>query len=402
MPKYEIELTEEEDDKLSEIMRFHKYDLKRFFLTAMEEFYVPPHPVDQNAYAHMLQFISIILEQTRQNTPNILREKSLLTLHEHFSAMDKMDVVVVIANGPSLTDKQLKLISHSRFQERGGVVFCVDSALNKVLRFGIIPDAVVCVDRQRETAELINYPLIRELGTGLNWIVPMDIHPETRDYMRGERWWFKPWFPENPTRNLNFYLRFLYPQLPIVNLGGNVGSSAVFIAYSLLFKTIAMVGMDYSWSGKMKPHETENFLVDVIQHGGRIKYNRRNKFEGVIWPCDTEACLDDRLFNGECAARRKDDPDFKLCQEEFDSQFKYVKDPWGDVRLINQTYSIYRDVMLDHARQIKKRDPDVRFINCTGGGLLFDDEEDNIKLQDLKEFLETVWEEGKDEPQEGA
>ena len=55
--------------------------------------------------------------------------------------------------------------------------------------------------------------------------------------------------------------------------------------------------------------------------------------------------------------------------------------------MISNTYSIYRDILIDHLKHFKEGDPELRFVNCTGGGLAFDDESDIIEWGGLSDFL---------------
>ena len=387
MPELKIQVDEDTNQKLADIMDFQKMTLGDIVKAAANEYHVPSGPVDREAFAHTIQFLPIMLEQIRQNLPYILNDKSLSMFQSYLQAVKKRDISLVISGGPSLDKKQLRTIRTSDFQKRGGTIIVVDSVLAKVVDAGIVPDAVVTIDRQLETSEFFKHGVIDRFKSPIHAIMPIDIHPETRDAIRGERWWFKPAFLNYPTTNLNTYLRFLMPQLPTILGGGNVGSACINISLMLGMKTIGFCGMNYSWPGKKKIEDTDNFMSDVIQHGGRIITNRRGKFVRIDWPCGLENCPDEEKFDGECAARRAVDKDFKLCQEEFEGQFNIVKDPFGAECLITNTYSIYRDILIDHLKHFKMEDPELRFVNCTGGGLAFDDESDVIEMGHLGEFL---------------
>ncbi len=387
MPELKIQVDEDTNEKLADIMDFQDMTLDDILKAAANEYHVPNHPVDREAYAHTIQFLPIMLEQVRQNLPYILNDKSLAMLPQFLQAVKKRDIALVISGGPSLDKKQLNTIRASDFQKRGGTILVVDSVLVKVIAAGIIPDIVVTLDRQPETADFFRHRIIQDYKSPIHCIMPIDIHPETRDLIKGDRWWFKPAFLNYPTTNLNAYLHFLLPQLPTLLGGGNVGSGCINIALMLGMKTVGFCGMNFSWPTSMKIHETDNFLGDVIQHGGRIITNRRGKFDRVEWPCETESCPDEKKFKGECAARRVEDEDFKLCQEELEGQFNRVKDRLGVEWLISNTYSIYRDILIDHLKHFKEGDPELRFVNCTGGGLAFDDESDIIEWGGLSDFL---------------
>ena len=386
-PELKIKVDDDTNEKLADIMDFQKLTLEDIIKSAANEYHVPNTPVDREAFAHTVQFLPIMLDQIRQNLPYILNDKSLSMFSSYLQAVKKRGIALVIAGGPSLDEKQLRTIRTSDFQKRGGTIIVVDSVLHKVVAAGIVPDAVVTIDRQLETAEFFKHGILRNFKSPIHCIMPIDIHPETRDLIKGERWWFKLAFLNYPTTNLNAYLQFLMPQLPTLLGGGNVGSACINISLMLGMKTVGFCGMNYSWPTSMRTHETDNFLSDVIMHGGRIITNRRGKFVRIDWPCKLDNCPDEEKFKGECAARRVEDEDFKLCQEEFDSQFNRVKDPFGVEWLISNTYSVYRDILIDHLTHFKEQDPELRFVNCTGGGLAYDDESEVVEVGQLSDFL---------------
>lgn len=381
MTELDLGLDEETLAKLRDMEKFYELPAKDLLKQFVRDYHVENGNLAVVMYKHMASQAPLILEQIRQNWRHIENGKSVNLYKEMELQQWKSDLALIIANGPSLSDQQLRALSVSDFRARGGKIICVDSALRRVLRAGIIPDIVLLLDRQQCANVFFDDPVVREYDRRLNYFLPIDIHPEVRDMLRGERWWYVAAYLENPTKNLTAYLRGLLPQLPILPPSGNVGVFGLMVAWFLKKRRIGFIGLDLGWPASTEPWETDNFDLEVRDLGGVPVYDDKGVFQKVLWPCESSGCPDARVFKGACRGTGSMD----MCQREFDSQYPHVKDHWGNMRLTNKVYDLYRDILQDHVDQATRMDPGTRFINCTGAGLATDDK--HIEIMDFDDFL---------------
>ncbi|MBU1067547.1 DUF115 domain-containing protein, partial [Patescibacteria group bacterium] len=322
------------------------------------------------------------LANIRKNMPRFLNCKSVNLIKEIEREIQASKAALIIANGPSLSDEQLELIKNSEFRTRGGLTLCVDSALRRVLRAGIIPDFVVLLDTAIYAKEFFQDEVFERYNKRLNYIVPFDMHPEVLAMLQGELYFFRPVWPPYPSINLTAYMNYMFPDMPEIDSGGNVGTFSMILAYHLGKEWVAVVGLDFSQPGHVKPWETENFFLDVLDHGGNIIYGPKGEYLGVQWPCGLERCP-----SPECVERRKVEPDHQECQEALDSQFVHVTDPFGNDRMIDAIYDMYVDLLAVRVSNMKELRKEQRFFNCTGAGLAYVDGMERVTLKEYFDLL---------------
>lgn len=185
--------------------------------------------------------------------------RSVAELLEHHAR------VVVVANGPSLNP--------GRIREYLGMVVCVDGALGRMMQAGAIPDFVVTADPHERIAHWFGadaddyFVRVGERGivgdnlASIAVVIATASHPRTVAQLEktgADLYWFHamlddPTAPDSLTRRL-------YEQrpLPVINGGGNVGTTAWVIAHSILrAKTIGLVGFDFGYPPDFPPERTQ-------------------------------------------------------------------------------------------------------------------------------------------------
>jgi len=322
------------------------------------------------------------LANIRKNLPQILACKSVGMIKEVEKETQGSKAALVIANGPSLTDEQLNVLKGSTFRTRGGLVLCVDSALERVLRAGIFPDYVVLLDTAIYAKAFFQGPCFERYNKRLHYILPTDMHPEVVGLLKGELHFFQSAWPPYPSLNLMMYLNYLFPEIPMLDAGGNVGTFSLILSYYLGKEWTAIIGFDLSWPGHTKHWETENFFLDVLDHGGNIIHSPAGEYRGVQWPCGTESCPDK-----ECEKTRLTDPTKCICQEALDSQWVHVTDPFGNDRVIDAIYDLYVDLLDQDIKNMKKLRETQRFFNCSGAGLAYPEGMERVSLKEYFDLL---------------
>jgi hypothetical protein len=321
----------------------------------------------------------------RQNMPRILNGKPLKLLHDKAKAFPHLRPALIIANGPSLTDERIQMIKHADFQHRGGVILCVDSAAKRVLNAGIYPHFIVHLDNRIYAREFYKGVMLSEINKRLYYIMPIDMHPEVVAMARGEIHWFNIASPDFPNMNKNAYLQFMFPEIPCMDSGGNVGTFGIILAKYLQCNPVALIGFDLSWREGMKPEDSENFYLDVIDSGGQPVFDDNGRVEDIIWPCDTSKCPNDLVFDGECSFPGTRNPDDRLCPKELYGQYVTVEDKFGNKRVVEKIYDMYIQILEQRMRYLQKEYPEFQVYNCSEEGLAY---VDGMKECSLMEFFE--------------
>ena len=167
--------------------------------------------------------------------------------------------VLVVANGPSVA-VALPVIANRSW---GGEVIAVDGAMARCVRHGFYPDLVVSADPHERIAHWFGaepddyFARIGEAGRtgedirGQRIALATATHRHTFEAIQkagGMPYWFHamlddPGAPDSLTRKL-----YDANPLPVINGGGNVGTTAWVIAHSILgAKTVGLVGFDFGY-----------------------------------------------------------------------------------------------------------------------------------------------------------
>lgn len=215
-------------------------------------------------------------DMVKQHTVNQIKEK--------FANVDcKSTPAVLVSAGPSLDKniKELKYIKGKAF------IICVDTALNSMLKEGIIPDIAITVDPHKPISLFQNMtgkniPIVVSQFSNKDVILTLD----SKRFYIGE----------------NDYIADIFSQYgkerPMeLESGGSVAHIAFSLAYYLGFRTIIMVGQDLAYTGNKKhtsdAYDSDNsfiremeesddyMLVDAID-GGKV-WTKGNMKAYINW-----------------------------------------------------------------------------------------------------------------------
>jgi len=348
--------------------------------------HLPPDESGLISYRQSLNETPASWFHLRQNMRKILNGKSVKFLRDKARSMPSNRPALIICNGPSLTDEKIEMIKHSDFQHRGGVIFCVDSAAKRCLNGGLYPTFVVHVDNHIYAKEFYKGVMTSELNKRLCYIVPTDMHPEVLEDIRGEIFWYNIAVPDFPNMNKNAYLQFMFPELPLMDTGGNVGTFAIILANYPKCNPVGMIGFDLSWREEVRPEETENFYLDVIDSGGHPIFDDNGLVVDINWPCGTANCPNDLVFTGDCDFPKTGKKEDLLCRDELYNQYVTVKDQFGNNRLIEKIYDLYIQILEQRMLMLHKQFPEYEVYNCSEEGLAY---VKFMKQCPLMEFFET-------------
>lgn len=184
---------------------------------------------------------------------------------------------IIVSAGPSL-EKNVEQLKHAKNK---ALILCVDSAIKYLLKEGIIPDFLVCVDPKkplnRFDDRMKNIPLICSL----------DMNHKVLDLLNGCKVIF--------ASGDNDYVSELYSKaghkLEQLRSGGSVATFAFSLCRYWGFRTIILVGQDlaltqnqmYAGGNQLFIHEEKDNLIPIEDINGEMIYSPRDYYLYLQW-----------------------------------------------------------------------------------------------------------------------
>ncbi len=186
--------------------------------------------------ATVLRFNDLWKRNVEANFPIIATSQGVQKLKNKFKKLP----AIVVGAGPSL-DKNIQHLA--RVQEKA-LIIAADAALKPLLRHGIRPPLVVCLDPQEDIAKFFT----GVSHDGMTLVAPTIVHPRILDIWEGKVIFFNKFAPDIP---LLTEIQNALPKIGVLTPGGTVLS----IAYDLAFQSgadpIIFVGQDLSYENKI-------------------------------------------------------------------------------------------------------------------------------------------------------
>ncbi|MFQ5674030.1 MAG: motility associated factor glycosyltransferase family protein [Nitrospinales bacterium] len=182
--------------------------------------------------ATLLRFNDLWRHNFLANQPRIQNNPGVRALKNKFKGVPG----IVIGAGPSL-DKNIRYLSQARGK---AVIIAGDAALKPVLRHGIVPAFVVCLDPQEEIARFLAGVPHR----GITLIAPSIVHPRVLDLWEGNVLFYHKYAPDIPILT---EIQNHIPDIGVLTPGGSVLSVAYDLAFQLAANPIIFIGQDLSY-----------------------------------------------------------------------------------------------------------------------------------------------------------
>jgi len=259
---------------------------------------------------------------------------------------------IIIGAGPSLySHEHLQKISRSNFK---GCIICTDRILVPALKAGITPTKfpkfyVVTIDTAEKIKKFYQDDIVKKYGKKINGIFTTVTDPNTVQAARNvgiKIHWLHALFDFHEGKKSFNQISALMVRakhhengLPGIQTGGNVGTSAWFIAWKILkCKNLCLVGINHSW--------------DI-----------GDEWEKIIAHCNVPKNI------------KKNTPLFKKL-------FPIVYNPEFDCKcILDPIFQYYSSALKDFILRTPKN---VKTINSTEGGCIFGRQ---ITCMTLDEFL---------------
>ena len=303
------------------------------------------------------------IENFAINLPNIWNESSAKKLSLNNDLEQKDHVAIVIGRGPSIDEKNhLQLLANSNFK---GSIICCDGKLIDVLNAGITPDKfpnfyVITIDPYPLAKKFYDDEIIKKYGSKINGIFSTIVNPEVVEQARQSGikiHWVHSLFDYNEGKKSFNQISALMVRaknhkngLPAIQTGGNVGTSAWFVAWKILKNNVVgLIGINHSWQ------ETDSW-EKIISHGRTAQANVYGENISV--------------------EMNQDNP-------EFDKLFKKIYNPEFDCSgIVDPLFQFYSEAL----KEFISRSPSwLSTINSTEGGVIFGNK---IKCMKFQNFLD--------------
>lgn len=239
------------------------------------------------------------------NLNNIWNELSATELNKNLNDQS----AIVIGAGPSLQqNSHLEKISISNYQ---GSIICTDRSLIPALKAGITPDRfpnffVVTIDPSIILKKFYDDDIVDKYGKKINGLFSTVIHPEVVGRARDSGikiHWMHALFDYhegkksfNQTSALMVRAKKHVNGLPAIQTGGNVGTSAWFVAWKILHtRNVCLLGINHSWDvndpwEKIAAHS--NTPIDIDKESPLFE----RAFPKIFHPDFKTYCISDPIF----------------------------------------------------------------------------------------------------------
>lgn len=182
--------------------------------------------------ATLLRFNDLWKQNFLANNSVLRSNPGVSALRHRFKGMP----AIVIGAGPSL-DKNIHILNQATDR---AVFLASDAALKPLLKQGIVPSLVVCLDPQEDISKF----LTGVAPQGMTLIAPSIVHPRVLDTWQGDVIFFNKFAPDIPI--------LTEIQKAAAHLGNlTPGGSVLSVAYDLAFQSgaspIIFIGQDLSY-----------------------------------------------------------------------------------------------------------------------------------------------------------
>lgn len=245
----EITIPENHLMQLDELRQQHGIEWNDFFgnmLAREEELIHLIQPINMGeciARNTLREKLAMWADNIKQNTTVIDDSMDVINLKEI-----KDTHVLIIGNGQSYKDH---LDDIKQFH---GVVMCCEINLIPLLKAGIIPDYIMSLDGDDLLCKHLEDPIVEEYADQITAVFSTTVHPGIIERWPGKIAFITPWLDDVDELKSVTKVMQMFTKKTIMRTGGNVGSFMWFVAAFLEPKSIAMIGLDFSYVLEHTPY----------------------------------------------------------------------------------------------------------------------------------------------------
>jgi len=181
---------------------------------------------------------------------NFIKDAEIPDIREIENSVEPGTPGLVIGAGPSLrANKHLDILRESVFyKERKGVIISVGNNIKECLDSGIVPDYMVMIDGDPTIpTEFIDHNIVDDNSKNITAIFSMTVHPTAVNRWKGDARFFMPIIPDLTIPNAQAVLSGLFPDVMEADGMANCGSFGWNVARHVGCNPIALIGLDFSF-----------------------------------------------------------------------------------------------------------------------------------------------------------
>ena len=232
--------------------RLHNYEdwVEHFFNLPLK-----PSDTDKINAVTVVHLLPLWLEHIYQN---FIRDNiHVNSLSELINTRQKASGLV-IANGPSLNDDNLKRLSNSTFyRDKKGIIVSTAHDLKACIAAGVVPNYVVLIDAAEIEADWID--IDAKYARDITGIFLPSVHPEALKRWKGKKYFYLSVVPDITIPNVQGVLVNLFPMFMEFDGGSNCGTVCWNIARLIGCTQIAVLGLDFAFDINTPVQETQYY-----------------------------------------------------------------------------------------------------------------------------------------------
>ena len=191
---------------------------------------------------------------------------------------------LIIGRGPSIQKhNHLEILAKSNYN---GTIICADGSLINVLKSGVTPDKfkkffVITIDAQERQKKSYDDPIVKKYGNQIKCILSSTVSPHTYNIVKEsgmETYWLHTLVDYDKGKTSFNYISSIMTKteknpkgLPAIQTGGNVGTSAWIVAWSILKHShVGLIGIDHGYYSNERSSD-DHFLPNTSNNNIEFK-----------------------------------------------------------------------------------------------------------------------------------
>lgn len=194
-------------------------------------------------------------------------KRNMTAIDESMDIIDLVDAeahanthVLIIGNGQSYRDH---LDDIKKFK---GAILCCEINLVPLLKAGIVPDCMMSLDGEDLLCKHLEDPIVEQYADKIIGMFSTTVHPGIIERWPGKMAFITPWLDDMDELKSITKVMQMFTKKTVLRTGGNVGSFMWFVAAFLEAKSIAMIGLDFSYPLATTPYLSDTQAWSWLNH----------------------------------------------------------------------------------------------------------------------------------------
>lgn len=229
---------------------------------------------------------------------NFMKDDRIPDIREIENSIKPGTPALVIGAGPSLrANDHLRMLRESAFyKEHKGVIISVANNIKDCLDSGVVPDYMVLIDGDPLiTTDFIDHDIVDDHSKDITAIFSATVAHEAASRWKGDARFFMPIIPDMTIPNVGAVLSGLFPNIVEMDGMGNCGSFAWNVARYVGCNPIALIGLDFAFKAETPIKDTwyykqlrascssDEETIDTMYHFHTHSFFGTNCFTDIVY-----------------------------------------------------------------------------------------------------------------------